>query len=58
MYTLLFALVLNIWPFASAHPGHLHSRAYHARHLRHLQQARHHRLSKSHGSAHPSLIRR
>ena len=54
MYALL--LLLTLWPFA-ARPGHTHSRAYHARHLRHVQESRTHRLAKAHGPAHPSLIR-
>ena len=55
-----FLLLLAIWPFTSSTgpgPGHAHSRAYHARHLRHIQQARAERLSRHHHAAHPSLIR-
>ena len=56
MYALL--LLLAIWPFTSSTgPGHTHRRAWHARHLRHIQQARAERLSRHHHAAHPSLIR-
>ena len=59
MLATVLTIALLIWPFAAARPGHHHhSRAYHARHLQHLQEARAHRLAKSHGAAHPSLIHR
>lgn len=54
----LVLLLLLLWPFAPARPGHHHSRAYHAKRLAHLQEARATRLAKSHGAAHPSLIHR
>ena len=56
MYAIL--LFLSIWPFSSNGPGHSHTRAWHASHLRHIQQQRAHQLSKHHGKAHPSLINR
>ena len=56
MYLLL---LLAIWPFTPATgPGRSHSRAYHAKHLRHIQAARARRLSHHHAAKHPSLIER
>lgn len=57
MYALLLAL--SIWPFTPAtRPGRTHSRAWHASHLRHTQQARAHALAHRHGAAHPLLLNR
>lgn len=54
----LLLLALAIWPFTPRNrPGHRHTRANHARHLRHVQEARTHRLTRQHHAAHPTLVR-
>ena len=59
MLTAILTLALAIWPFSPATgPGRSHSRAYHAKHLRHIQAARARRLSHHHAAKHPSLIER
>ena len=57
--TTLVLLLLTIWPFSNAsHLNRAHSRAAHARHLAHIQQARHKALAHRHASPHPSLLAR
>ena len=59
MLTAILTLALAIWPFTpTSKPGRSHSRAYHARHLCHVQQQRANRLSRQHAAKHPSLINR
>lgn len=58
---IIILLLLQLTWLSAPGPGHTHSRAAHARHLRHIQQARHRALHKAlthrHGAPHPSLIK-
>ena len=59
MLATVLALALTIWPFSNAsHLNRPHSRAAHARHLAHIQQARHKALAHRHAAPHPSLLTR